>query len=139
MANYYGLTRTNYFQVTDEEKFLEIMSRCCGFEDGIEVVSETDQNNIKRFMFYSESGIAGFCNDDDDYDINGFHNALQSVVAENDAIIITEVGHEKMRYLVGWVDVITRNEIKSESLEGIGKRLAREMLKNKEWDTKNSY
>ena len=139
MANYCGCTRTNYFRVTDEEKFNKIMNNCYGYEGNIHICFETDEKNVKRFMFYCESSIEGFENEDGDADFDGFCNALQSVLPENEAIIITEIGREKMRYLTGYVIVITRDEIRCKNLNGIGKELARDMLKNKNWDTKNEY
>ena len=33
MANYYCKTRTNYFSVTDLEKFKQIMASCVGEEE----------------------------------------------------------------------------------------------------------
>ena len=37
MANYYGKTRTNYFAVTDETKFRQIIADCRG-EDKIVII-----------------------------------------------------------------------------------------------------
>lgn len=51
----------------------------------------------------------------------------------------TEIGHEAMRYFCGSVTVITRNEIRYEDLRNIGISIARELLNDESWDTKNAY
>ena len=44
MADYYGKTRTNYFSVTDEEKFKQIINSC-GAENGGIIIADQKQNN----------------------------------------------------------------------------------------------
>lgn len=147
MSNYYGKTRTNYFSVTDENALRDIISRVRGSEDTVELHMEQASNGEKKFMFLCESDILGFPETDEngevyedcDYSFDDFTAALQKILPENEAIIITEVGSEKMRYLSGYVTVITRKEIRHENLRNIGIRIARRLLNNESWDTKNEY
>lgn len=147
MSNYYGKVRTNYFSVTDENALRDIISRVRGSEDTVELHMEQAINGEKKFMFLCESDILGFPETDEngevyedcDYSFDDFTAALQKILPENEAIIITEVGSEKMRYLSGYVTVITRNEIRHENLRNIGIRIARRLLNNDSWETKNEY
>ena len=147
MSNFYGKTRTNYFCVTDENALRDIISRACGSEDTVHLHVEQTISGEKKFMFLCGSEILGFPETDEsgevyedcDYSFDEFTAALQKILPENEAIIITEVGNEKMRYLLGCVTVVTRNEIKYENLRSLGINIARELLKDESWDTKNEY
>lgn len=147
MSNYCGKTRTNYFSVTDENALRDIVSRACGSEDTVELYMEQAINGEKKFMFLCESDILGFPETDEngevyedcDYSFDDFTAALQKILPENEAIIITEVGSEKMRYLLGSVTVITRNEIRYEDLRNIGISIAKSLLNNESWETENEY
>ena len=77
--------------------------------------------------------------EDESADIDLFYKKLQSVLEEDDAIIFTSIGHEKLRYLVGMIKVITKDDIQEINLENEAMELARKMLKNPEWNTENSY
>lgn len=147
MSNYCGKTRTNYFSVTDENALRDIVSRACGSEDTVHLHMEHTISGGRKFMFLCESEILGFPETDEsgevyedcDYSFDEFTAALQKILPENEAIIITEVGNEKMRYLLGCVTVVTRNEIKCKNLRSLGINIARELLKDESWDTKNEY
>ena len=118
MANYYASTRTNYFRVKDEEEFRKFMAHVSGTEDRVELWEEKDKNGNTVFGFGTLGGIAGvtdYHNDSEDdgedseADFDAFLNALQTFVADDDAIIILESGHEKLRYVVGSAYIITRD------------------------------
>lgn len=160
MANYYAKTRTNYFRVKDEETFRDIVSRIVGSEEPFTVITK-EKAGETLFGFYGDD-VVGFrvkaeqikaeesCCDSDnsctaeedslyeEYE-DMLYDELQGVVADGDAIIITEVGSEKHRYLVGEATIITNNEIGFVSLEAMALKKARELLNNPEWDTDNSY
>ena len=142
MANYYGKTRTNYFRVTDEEALHNLIeNRCAGREDNLHLYSETDENGITYFKFYCESTIEGLRSDEyeDEYSYDAFIDELQKLLPENEAVIITEIGNEKMRYLHGSVIVVTQKETKYRDLDSVGKALAKKLLGNLNWKTKNEY
>ena len=64
---------------------------------------------------------------------------MQQVVADGHAIIITEVGYEKLRYLVGDCTVITSQEIAYTNLSDIGLAKARQLLKNPQYNPVMEY
>ena len=151
MADYYCKTRTNYFTVTDLEKFKQIMASCKG-TDEIEIIDNEEQNENMKFGFYCDGNIQGLPereNDDEDindfddidceYNYDAFCDALQQIIPENDAVIITEIGFEKMCYLTGYCTVITRNDIKFINLDREAVKLAAIMLKNPDFTTQMEY
>lgn len=116
MANYIGFTRTNYFRVTDAERLEEIVNKIIWDEDGLGFFREEDG----EFAFGAYGSICGLCapegesdySDDvieDDCDV--VFEELRNIVSPDSAIIITEIGYEKLRYLVGTAVVITKNGI----------------------------
>lgn len=141
MANYYGYHRTNYFAVTDEAKFREIMSHVYGAEENPQIW-EKEINGVKKFGFGAYSALSGYrenADNDFDTDYDLMCNKLQEVVAPGDAIIITEVGYEKLCYLSGYVTVITRDKQDYISLDEASIELAQQLLGNEEYNTQNSY
>jgi hypothetical protein len=102
MANYNATIRTNYFSVKDEARFREIMD-ACGAEDELYVFESEDGTGKLGFGCYGRlNGIpAGEAADDEESDIDAFYDALQDVLSDGDAIIITELGYEYLRYLIG--------------------------------------
>ena len=153
MADYYGKTRTNYFSVTDAEKFKQIIASC-GSTDEIKIFDEKQNDGSVKYMFYCEGIIQGLpereksgdddnredCEDDDfDYDYNAFCESLQKIIPDNDAIIITEIGSEKMRYLTGISTVITNKDFKCIDISRESVKLAAKMLNNPEFTTQIEY
>ena len=136
MANYYEMPRTNYFKITDSDKFKEICEEITS-ESGVEFdVTEKDE---KLYGCISSESIIMLNDEDESANIERFYEKLQTVLEEDDAIIFTSIGHEKLRYLVGMITVITKDDIQYINLEDKAMELARTMLKNPEWNTVNSY
>ena len=153
MADYYGKTRTNYFSVTDEEKFRQIIASC-GASDDIVIIDQKQQDGSMKYGFYCDGSINGlpdrdddagntedYCEDDDDldYSYDAFCEALQKILPDNDAIMITEIGSEKMRYLTGCCIVITSADFKCIDIGSEALKLAKTMLKNPDFTTQNEY
>ena len=136
MANYYEMTRTNYFKITDSDKFKEICEEITS-ETGVEF--EVTEKEGKLYGCIASETIIEMNDEDETNDIESFYKKLQSVLEEDDAIIFTSIGHEKLRYLVGMITVITKDDIQEINLENEAMELARKMLKNPEWDTQNTY
>lgn len=142
MANYNCAIRTNYFRVKDADKFKAFMSDVYGSEDEIEVFEETDKDGVTRYGFGCYGGISGVCLLDEDcedssYDL--FIEGLQQFVADDDAIIILESGHEKLRYLVGSAEVITSKEYRYMRIEDFAISEAAKMLHNPKFTTRVAY
>ena len=151
MADYYGKTRTNYFSVTDVEKFKKIIASCRA-QDTIEVFDEKQEDGSIKYGFYCDGSIHGLpdtdepCENEDEYDdedcdynYDAFCKALQEILPDDDAIFITEIGYEKMRYLVGECTTITQNDFKVITLKNEARDLARKMLNNPDYTTKMEY
>lgn len=105
MSNYYGVVRTNYFHVKDEEQFRALMRRVICGDGSIELWDDQrDEHGGQLFGFGAYGSISGIPDDDDDYDDDSydrFIDALMECVADDDAILIFESGHEKLRYVGG--------------------------------------
>jgi len=154
MANSVYKTRTNYVHVTDEETFREICKFGCTTElEPLTVITAKDENGEDTFGFYADGDIEGYILNDNgtiadfnakDFDsekdweksFDRFVEDLKSVVAPDDALIITTIGSEKMRWLSSNLFVITHDEIKELNLLEMAKQTAREMLSNEHWDTR---
>ena len=142
MANYYCVMRTNYFRVKDEEKFLELMESVCSGEDELQIWSETDAEGTKRFGFGAYDSIRGINlagDQDEDPDYDAFITALQDCVADDDAIIIMEAGHEKLCYVGGSAEVITSQGHDYINITDSAVKIAKEMLNAPDWATKCDY
>lgn len=142
MSNYYGVIRTNYFHVKDEEQFRALMAKTAGDEGGIELWDDVkDADGKQMFGFGVYGGISGIQNDDDEYDdesYDRFIDGLMECVAEDDAILIFEAGHEKLRYVGGGVTIITAKGVEYINLEESARKIVHELLGNEQWDTRCS-
>lgn len=147
MANYEGFVRTNYFRVKDEEQFRELMSKVVGEYEEPEVWTREGKNGETFFAFGCYGEICGLRtnpedeNYDEDYDesFDAFIDGLQNCVAEDDAIIIYESGHEKLRYLIGSATIITSTQTKYCDIRTYALDNARKLLKNENFDTVSDY
>lgn len=143
MSNYYGVVRTNYFHVKDEEQFRALMAKTAGDEDGIELWDDViDGDGNPMFGFGVYGCISGILNDDGEYDENSydrFIDELVECVADDDAILIFEAGHEKLCYVGGGVTIITSKGVEYINLEDTARSKVRDLLGNERWDTKCSY
>lgn len=148
MANYISAIRTNYFRVKDPDAFYEFMSRVQGWEEDPELWEKKNDDGTLRFGFGCYGDILGcypegFDPEEDDpdpdecYDL--FLSELTEHVADDDAILIIEGGHEKLRYVVGRVTVITKDGVESINITDAGINLAREKLQNDNWQTDCNY
>lgn len=131
MADYVYKGRTNYFRIKDEANW-DVFMRMIEADD----FSFKDKDGIAWHGFGTDTSLAK-C-DDEGNDLP-YEAMLQEIIAEDDACIITEIGNEKLRYLDGYVTVITKDQIATRSLREIGIGLAQEMLGNQEWSTVNEY
>ena len=139
MANYNCAVTANWFKVKDEQQFLDLMSRVYASEGTIEVAS-IEIDGQKLFSFGCYGSICGLRNaaadEDDDCDESAYDEfiaGLQNCVADDDAIIIFEAGHEKLRYVSGYCEVITSKEYRAANLHDLAMNFARSMLNNPEF------
>lgn len=142
MANYNCVIRTNYFHVKDETAFQNMMETVRGRKDRIKLFEAKDESGSTVFGFGVYGGITGICNtsdEDTDDAYDRFVESLKACIADDDAIIILEVGHEKMKYVVGTATIITSEGYEDIDLTFLALTKAADMLKNPEWETKCEY
>lgn len=146
MANYTCKIRTNYFHVKDEDAFRALMARVYGEEAPIRVFEDTDKQGRPVFGFGCNGGIAGVknahCDEDDDVDDSAydeFIDELKKLIAEDDAIIIMESGHENLRYVQGLAHIITHDEERWLDIKKLAVHAAQDMLQNPNYNTKCEY
>lgn len=129
MADYYAFSRTNYFRVTDVEKLKEIVEK---------VGAELFEGENNTFAFGEYEDITSYYDEDLDEEIEIF-NELQPILPDGEALIFKEVGYEKLRYVSGYVIVVTNKEVKSTNLDEIALKLAAEVLGVEKFETQMSY
>ena len=143
MMNYYGVVRTNYFHVKDEEKFRALMAKVICDDGRLELWDdETDAAGDRLFGFGVYGSIGGIPDENDKYDDDAydrFIDELTECVADDDAVIIFEAGHEKLRYVGGYVLVVTSKGCEHIDLHEAARRQAQHMLGNNQWNTKTTY
>lgn len=157
MANTICKTRTNYASVTNESELRRIIGLCVTTDgDDINVITKTDKSGETRFGFYVESDISGYLLDENgnivdpkNYDADDeteyetsfdrFIEDLQKVIVPGDALIITSISYEKMRWLAGNFIVVTHDNIKFVDMSDIALETTREILDNPDWCTEMYY
>jgi hypothetical protein len=102
MANFIAISRSNYFHVTDEAKFMAAMD-----ELGLEVYQGKQSEECTRlddmfesenvFMVYPDDGDwPAFDDDDNDIDIV---EILRKHLPPGEICVLHTIGYEKLRYL----------------------------------------
>ena len=140
MSNYYGMVRTNYFHVKDEEQFRALMAKVICGDGSLELWDDMkDANGNRLFGFGVYGSISGIPDENGEYDDMAYERLIDELgecVAEDDAILIFEAGHEKLRYVGGGVLVITSKESEYVDLHEEGRKKAQQLLGNEKWDTR---
>lgn len=143
MANYHCAVRSNYFHVKNPELFRQFMARVYGANGTVGLWEEKDTNGQTMFAFGSYGGISGLrdaeedtSEDADETAYDEFICGLQQHVQADDAVIILESGHEKLCYLVGSAEVITRSGYDQLDISELARRYAGDILDNPAWQTK---
>ena len=135
MANYMSAVRSSYFRVKDREKFNEWFDTLLTCEDGLELwtktvdtaevhqkyASDPEEEPFELIAFggYTswpcERMIAKNAGDegdpDEDYEEIDFTIELQEHIHEDWSVILQEIGHEKLRYLVGFCAIVDSENI----------------------------
>lgn len=127
MANYEAKTRSNYFSLkpgkTESELTTELLS--CKPEGQARIVPDKESGKYAVI-------INGPCPEE-------LPGKIRKLIAKDDACIITEIGHESMRYLVSTSIIVTADNVSCVNLLEFAKTIARETLENKDWDTRMDY
>ena len=139
MANYIGFTRSNYFRVTDPEAFKKIINCVITDEDSLDLWERTENGMTYYGSICGLRHEAEDVDDDDEFEADAVYEALSEVVAPDDAILITEIGYEKLRYLTAYAVVITRTEVEFVELRSAALETAQRMLRNPEYNPCMDY
>ena len=136
MANYCCTSRTNYFRVTDEEKYEKITSGLSSEGGFLDFTKEVDGITYHGFGSYSD--FEYFDEEDPDHDpdypdsnFDAFLNKMQEILPEDEAFIYMSAGNERLRYVTGYVVVCTKVEIRSMDFHSAALTMAKEMLGDK--------
>ena len=135
MANYECTYRTNYFRVTDEEKYKEIMEKLRKGSNYLMDFTTKDGTH----GFGGEGGLGYYDEETDDWDPDYWMEELKDILHPEDACILMESGNEKLRYVVGYAMIITSKEVKCINLREEAMKVARELLGDPNWDTQLEY
>ena len=147
MANYEAVSRTNYFRVTDEEKYNELFKNLVGDEGEVYDFTKTE-NGVTLHAFGSYGPIdykkptqnnSEEDDEDYDYDFDGFLAELQKILPEDEAFIYMESGYEKLRYITSFSIVVTKNDIASVDIRSAALEIAKRLLNDKKFDTQMEY
>ena len=149
MANTYGKTRTNYFKVTDIEGFKQFLATVCT-DDYIEInlddAGEKISFNVDGFIYGVPPQKDEKTDDEDDdkdndieSDYDAFISGIQKFLTEDNACIISTIEWEKMRFIDGFCNIITKTDFKSICLSDTAIETAKKMLGNTNWTTQNDY
>lgn len=142
MSNYGCAVQTNYFHVKDEIAFKELMGKVVCTEGDLDIFERKDEKSMTMYGFGCYSSIMGIATegeDKDEYSYDKFIDELQKNVEPSDAIIIFEAGHEKLRSIGMYADIITSEGYNMLNLEHMAVESAKNMLKNPDWETECTY
>ena len=144
MANYECVIRTNYFRVKDEERFRALVDVVSA--GNLEFWENKDENAFPVFAFGSFGAVSGIPHlgeggeyeaDEESYD--EFLYQLKDLVAEDEAVIIMEAGHEKLNYASGNATVVTCRTVEYVDLEKTALKLCRKLLHDPDYDPAMCY
>jgi len=139
MADYLSKFLSNYFSVTDTGKF-ETLIQSCQAESVIETFQHTEPDGSIKYGFGSTGTIHGIPPEGEECgELYAFYGELQKLIPPDDAVIVIEIGNEKLNYFTACCTVITQAEIKSGDLDTLALELARKMLNNPEFETQIDY
>lgn len=110
MADYIAVGRTNYFRVTDNARYEELFANISA-NNGKWDYSKKGTDGTIYHCFAVEGGLDWREPDEYDSNLDYFIDELQKILPSDEAIIYTEAGHEKHRYVTGFSLVITPESI----------------------------
>ena len=137
MSDYRCVLRSNYFHVTDAEAFKKLMDSVS--PDDLHLWEKMDDQGEAVFGFGCEGAIYGIPNENDDCNFDLFLEKLQKYIADGDAVILVEAGHEKLNYVTGQATIITKKEMQTIGIEEFALSKARDMVHNPDFNTQIDY
>lgn len=123
MANTESAYYTNFFKVTDEEAYNNLISKLSG---EYLYFSEKKEENLHSFSGYDS--LSYIKTEDDILDVYDFIDELRAILPDNECIVYIESGHDKLRDVYGYAIIATNKEIREESLSDFAQRSIEQML-----------
>lgn len=112
MANYESACRTNYFEVTDDVKYQELLEALMQSYDISKI--EREENGKVRHAFGTYEDI------DLEY-VDGFDGnwikEMQSILPDGEAFVLIVTGHEKLSSVSAGATIITNDAVDIVDLE----------------------
>ena len=137
-----SILQSNFFHVKNEGTFLYLMDCICGVDENVRITEAIDQNDKTIYSFSLRGGLAGVRNLESspncEFDENAYDklvSRLQRCVADDDAIILTEVNTDGLDDSIGRGTIITADRIEDMPFEDFLIHRAREILGRPEWTT----
>lgn len=99
MSGQTAYTSTNRFQVTDQGKLREILSKCRVAGDGARPPALDSPDDGGLVAFHCPGSIEGYPiprDEEDDCSLTGFLHDISGILAPGQACIITEARHGRM-------------------------------------------
>ena len=115
MANYIANSRTNYFKVTDENEYNNIIKNLISNSE-IEFMKKKIDGEI-HYGFASYGWFDYKNPKTNEYNFDEFLKKIQKILPDNEVFVYMESGHEKLRYITGLAIICTNKEIRQMSLQ----------------------
>lgn len=136
MADYLATSRTNYFRVTDEERYQELFKHLVANGDIQDFTMKQDGVVYHGFGAYAS---ITYQIKEDELDFDCFLQELQKILPDDEAFIYQGAGHEKLRYVEGYAVVVTSKEVREKGLTSWVEETVKELLGEDNKVTECSY
>lgn len=137
--------RTNYFKVTDEEKFLTLISKLQSDDGSVVTWGKVAEDGTVLHAFGANGNISYWPDAEDGtaakepVSWDEFAEDLSEILPEGEALILVETNADKLRSVTGYAEIITRYEHELIDLRLAALTEARQLLKNESWTTCMDY
>lgn len=118
MANYDCASRTSYFKTTDEERLRVLVKD----KIGAELFTRDDGT----FAFGAYEEITSYWDEESGCD-NDIFEELQKIIPDDEAVVIFQSGHENLRYVDGYVFIVTKTNLDFMSIIGYASERVKEI------------
>ena len=140
MADYLAVARTNYFRVTDEERYQELFEHLVTNGDVQDFTEERNGVVYHGFVAYASIDYQiDLENEESECDFDYFLEELQKILPEDEAFVYQESGHEKLLQVDGYALEVTSKDVRGECLSSWVKDTVKELLGEDNKVTECSY
>ncbi len=129
MADYLAMARTNYFRVTDEERYQELFKHLVVNGEIKDFTEERDGVIYHGFGAYGSIDYqVDLENEESELDFDYFVKELQKILPEDEAFVYQESGYEKLHYGDGCAIVVTSKDVREKCLSSWVENTMKELL-----------